>query len=149
MRILLLLGFVLAVATSARAEMLKGPQIKDLFTDATVAGNYVDGKPFSEYHSPDGRALGDNGRAINVDACWNVDGDNACYHYGPYKDRKTYCFSVEKQGDQYLLSVADNGRLNAIATVIKGNPNQHGDGGRRWSCDDLLAARAPLRFARN
>lgn len=137
---------VLILATSAsaaRAETLNGEAIREAFIGNTVAGRYVNGNPFSEYHSKDGRALGDNGFARNVDACWNVDADRVCYHYGPYKDRRTYCFTVEKFGETYNLKVADSGLLNAIATIEKGNPRDHDDGGRRWSCDDLLSHATP------
>ena len=124
---------------SVRAQTLKEAEIKDMFTGNTIAGVYVGGGPFSEYHAPDGRALGDNGLQINIDACWNVDQDRVCYHYGPYKDRRTYCFSVEKTGDKISLRVSDTGKLNALANIEPGNPKGHGDGGRRWSCDDLLS----------
>ncbi|WP_284178696.1 hypothetical protein [Rhabdaerophilum sp. SD176] len=146
MRPFLALALVLVLVLPARAEMLTGAQIRDLFTGNTVAGHYVTGGPFSEYHAPDGRALGDNGLTLNVDACWNTDGDKVCYHYGPAKDRRTYCFTVERNGDNLALKVADTGRLNALAKVEKGNPKDHGDGGRRWSCDDLLAARPSDRL---
>ena len=137
----------LASLLPAHAQALKEAEIRALFTGATVAGIYADGRSFSEYHAEDGRALGDNGYAPNTDACWNTDGDKVCYHYGQRGDRKTFCFVVEKQGGDYNLRVADTGRLNAIATVIPGNPNAHGDGGRRWSCDDLLSRRGGMRMA--
>lgn len=124
------------------AETLSGPQIREIFTGNTVGGVYVGGNPFSEFHAADGRVLGDNGYTLNVDACWNTDGDRVCYHYGPKEDRRTYCFKVEINDASYNLRVADTGRLNAVASVEKGNPQRHGDGGKRWSCDDLLA-RAP------
>lgn len=109
---------------------------------------YVWGGPFSEYHAADGRALGDSGHSVNVDACWNTDADRVCYHYGPYKDRRTYCFTVEPEGDRYALRTATTGQLNAIASVEPGNPRAHSDGGRPWSCDDLLSLRPGKRFAR-
>lgn len=127
------------VVAPLSAQTLSGREIRDLFTESTVAGVYVNGGPFSEYHAADGRALGDNGRTFNIDACWNVDKDNVCYHYGPAKDRRTYCFTVEKNGDSLNLRIADSGRLNAVASVEKGNPGGHSDGGRRWSCDDLMS----------
>ncbi len=136
-----MLAGLLALMPAARAEMLSGAQIRDLFTGNTISGNYVTGGPFSEYHAADGRALGDNGMTLNVDACWNTDGDKVCYHYGPQKDRRTYCFTVERNGDNLALRVADSSRLNALAKVETGNPRQHTDGGRRWSCDDLLSRR--------
>lgn len=138
----LLLAIPLVSLSPAWAgERLDGAAIKEVFSGNTVAGTYMHGGLFSEYHAVDGRALGDNGFTLNVDACWNIDGDAVCYHYGPRTDRRTYCFIVEKEGESYRLLVRDTGRLNAIARIIKGNANEHGDGGRRWSCDDLLAAK--------
>jgi hypothetical protein len=148
-RPLILLLLVLAFPAMA-GEKLSGEAIREAFQGNTVAGAYSNGGLFSEYHAPDGRALGDNGLTLNVDACWNIDGDAICYHYGPPKDRRTYCFTVEKQGEEYRLSVRDDGRLNAIARIFKGNPENHDDGGRRWSCDDLLAGLAsPSALARS
>lgn len=145
----LLAASALYLSLGAQAQMLTGPEIKELFSGNTVAGIYVGGNFFSEFHSSDGRALGDNGYTLNVDACWNTDGDKACYHYGQPKDRRTYCFTVEKNGDSYTLRTSDTGRLNAVASIEKGNPRNHTDGGKRWSCDDLMSRRglAP-RFAR-
>lgn len=140
-----LAGLLLGLGHAGAAEKLDGAAIKELFTGNTVAGNYVQGGVFSEFHAADGRALGDNGFTLNVDACWNLDGDAVCYHYGPRTDRRTYCFTVEKEGETYRLVVRDTGRPNAIARIIKGNPSEHGDGGRRWSCDDLLAGRSGQR----
>jgi hypothetical protein len=140
-RFFLILTMAVGAACSmpAQAEPLTGTQIRALFTGNTIAGRYAGGTEFSEFHSVDGRALGDNGYALNVDACWNVDGDRVCYHYGPYKDRRTYCFTVEKTGEELQLRTAGSGLLNAVGLVEKGNPRHHGDGGRRWSCDDLLS----------
>lgn len=139
MKPFLLALLLLSPAHAAAGERLSGEAIREVFLGNTVAGTYVHGGLFSEYHAPDGRALGDNGHSLNVDACWNTDGDAICYHYGPRKDRRSYCFTVEKQGEEYRLSVRDDGRLNAIARIIRGNPDNHDDGGKRWSCDDLLA----------
>lgn len=121
------------------AEPATGSRIRELFTGNTVSGVYVGGNRFSEFHAADGRVLGDNGYTLNVDACWNTDSDRVCYHYGPKEDRRTYCFTVEVNDTSYNLRVAGSGRLNAVAAIEKGNPKQHGDGGKRWSCDDLLA----------
>lgn len=139
----------LVLAAPAQAQKLKGEEIRALFHGNTVSGVYTNGRVFTEYHAPDGRALGDSGFAINVDACWNTDGDAVCYHYGPYGKRRTYCFTVEKLGESYQLKVADTGRLNGVAAIEPGNPKNHSDAGRRWSCDDLLSQRAPSvrRFA--
>ena len=149
MRRLPILFLLVFIFPAMAGEKLSGEAIREAFQGNTVAGSYSQGGLFSEYHAPDGRALGDNGLTLNVDACWNIDGDAICYHYGPRKDRRSYCFTVEKQGEEYRLSVRDDGRLNAIARILKGNPENHDDGGRRWSCDDLLAGLAsPSSLAR-
>lgn len=137
-----LFGLALLLFASAAASAgsrLNGPEITELFTGNTVSGTYVFGGAFSEYHAPDGRALGDNGLTLNTDACWNVDEDRVCYHYGTKPDRRTYCFHVERDGETLNLRVSDTGRLNAFGKIEKGNPSGHSDGGRRWSCDDLLS----------
>lgn len=87
-----LLGFAPAQA----GDFMTAAEIRQLFTGNTIAGFYVGGGFFSEYHAADGRALGDNGHTLNVDACWNTDGDKVCYHYGQPPDRRTFCFTVEK-----------------------------------------------------
>lgn len=143
-----ILAVAMGLITPALAEeTLSAAEIRALFTNATVAGVYSHGGAFSEFHSADGRALGDNGHSLNVDACWNTDGDAVCYHYGTLPDRRTYCFTVARDGDMLALRVATTGRLNARAKVLPGNPEGHGDGGRRWSCDDLLAGAARPRLA--
>ncbi len=141
MRSLLAVLAWLAVSAPAAAETLSGAEIRLEFEGNTVVGTYVGGGAFSEYHLPDGRALGNNGFTANVDACWNTDGDRVCYHYGTSKERRTYCFTVERQGPWLWMRVAETGRLNAVAQVEKGNPARHDDGGQRWSCDDLLSRR--------
>jgi hypothetical protein len=130
-------------ASAVRAEMLTGPQIREVVSGNTVAGRYAGGSTFSEYHAVDGRALGDNGYTLNVDACWNIDGDAICYHYGKPGERRTYCFNIEKTAKDFQLRTVGSGLLNAVARIEKGNPRQHGDGGHRWSCDDLLSRRPP------
>jgi hypothetical protein len=148
-------------------EKLSGDEIRALFSHNTVAGIYLDGGRFSEFHAADGRALGDNGYALNVDACWTIEADAVCYHYGVREDRRTYCFSVHKrdiarergaQPDQdqparpligsYELRAAPGGRLNALADILPGNPKQHGDGGKPWSCADLLSLHPADRLTR-
>lgn len=130
---------VMPACLPAQAKPLKGAEIRRLFEGNTVSGIYTTGRTFSEYHAPDGRALGDSGFGLNNDACWNTDGDAVCYHYGPYGKRRTYCFTVEKLGESLQLKVSDTQRLNGVASVEPGNPKNHDDGGKRWSCDDLLS----------
>ena len=51
-------------------ERLSGEAIERAFRGNTVSGRYTNGGFFTEYHDPDGRALGHNGWQPNTDACW-------------------------------------------------------------------------------
>jgi hypothetical protein len=83
----------------------------------TVSGRYTNGGFFTEYHDPDGQALGHNGWQSNTDACWITKPDRICYYYGPPTDRTVHCFSVEMSGDLYVLRNSGNGMVNALAKV--------------------------------
>jgi hypothetical protein len=133
---------LMLAAPAAAAERMTGEQIKQAFTSNTVSGRYTSGGFFTEYHDPDGRALGHNGWQENRDACWITKGDAVCYYYGPPSDRTVHCFTVELTGQLYVLRNIDNGQINAIAAVELANPRNHGDGGKPWYCDGLIS-RAP------
>ncbi|MDU0341679.1 hypothetical protein [Bosea rubneri] len=139
--IAILLALLLALPALA-TERLTGEQIKQAFTGNTVSGRYTGGGFFTEYHDPDGRALGHNGWHENRDACWIIKDDAVCYYYGPPSDRTIHCFTVEMNERLYVLRNLDNGRINAIATVELANPRKHNDGGQPWYCDGLIS-RAP------
>ena len=69
-RFVLALLAVLALPTLApAAERLSGEAIERAFRGNTVSGRYTNGGFFTEYHDPDGRALGHNGWQSNADAC--------------------------------------------------------------------------------
>ncbi len=151
MRIALIVLAALAggLACAQAAERLKGPAIQRVFEGNTVSGRYTNGGFFTEYHDPDGRALGHNGWQPNKDACWITKGDQVCYYYGPPSDRTVHCFSVEQTGDLYVLRNAGNGQINALATIEAGNPRKHTDNGQPWYCDGLISkAPAPLMSRR-
>lgn len=137
-----LVALMLTVPAAAAAERMTGEQIKQAFTGNTVSGRYTSGGFFTEYHHPDGRALGHNGWQENRDACWITKGDAVCYYYGPPSDRTVHCFTVESTGQLYVLRNLDNGQINAVAAVELANPRNHGDGGKPWYCDGLIS-RAP------
>ena len=134
---------------------MSGPEILAAFTGSTVSGRYATGGAFSEYHAPDGRALGDAGAGVgpNDDACWNVEGDAVCYLYGRGPERRKHCFGAERAGRTVVLRARRDGevgpgRINAIAAVEPGNPRGHGDGGRAWTCEANVAqGRATRRRA--
>ncbi len=123
-------------------DKLDGEAIRRAFEGNTVSGRYTNGGFFTEYHDPDGRALGHNGWQANRDACWTTKAEQVCYYYGPQSDRTVHCFTVELNRDLYVLRNVGNGQINALASVEPGNPRKHGDNGESWYCDGLIS-RAP------
>lgn len=131
---------IAALPLAARAaEPLSGDTVRKLFEGNTVSGRYMNRQFFTEYHHPDGRALGTNGWEINKDACWTTTENNVCYYYGPPKQRTIHCFSVELSDRLYILKTAETGRINAVATVEPGNPRNHTDNGTSWYCDGNIS----------
>ena len=136
----LILAALVALQVPARAvERLDGEAIKRAFEGNTVSGRYTNGGFFTEFHDPDGRALGHNGWQPNRDACWTTKADQVCYYYGPQSDRTVHCFTVELSGDLYVLRNTANAQINALASVELGNPRKHGDNGTSWYCDGLIS----------
>jgi hypothetical protein len=142
--VVLVLG-LLAAAQAAAVERLTGEQIKQLFEGNTVSGRYSGSNlPFSEYHHPDGRATGHNRYVINTDACWITTPDAVCYYYGPQEKRRTYCFTVETSGDLIVIRSKPSGRINGLARIEKGDPNNYATKRAAWVCDGLIS-KAPGR----
>ncbi|WP_293795023.1 hypothetical protein [uncultured Bosea sp.] len=136
----------LIAATPAMAvERLTGDQIKQLFEGNTVSGRYSRSNlPFSEYHHPDGRASGHNRHVTNTDACWITTPDAVCYYYGPQETRRTYCFTIETSGDLIVIRNRPSGRINGLARIEKGDPNNYAAKKSDWVCDGLIS-QAPGR----
>lgn len=139
---LALLAVLALPALAPAAERLSGEAIERAFRGNTVSGRYTNGGFFTEYHDPNGQALGHNGWQANTDACWITKPDRICYYYGPPSDRTVHCFSVDVSGDLYVLRNSGNGMVNALAKVELGNPRNHTDNGTPWYCDGLIS-RAP------
>lgn len=138
--VVLVLAALAALPMPARAvERLDGEAIKRAFEGNTVSGRYTNGGFFTEFHDPDGRALGHNGWQPNRDACWTTKADQVCYYYGPQNDRTVHCFTVELSGGLYVLRNTGNAQINALASVEPGNPRKHGDNGQSWYCDGLIS----------
>jgi hypothetical protein len=146
----LLLAVLAGLPVPALAvDKLDGEAIRRAFEGNTVSGRYTNGGFFTEYHDPDGRALGHNGWQPNRDACWTTRADQVCYYYGPQSDRTVHCFTVELNRDLYVLRNVGNGQINALASVEPGNPRKHGDNGETWYCDGLISkAPEPLMSRR-
>lgn len=141
LRLLTLFLLLLPLAASA-SEPIPGDRVRALFEGNTVSGRYLSGGLFTEYHHPDGRALGNNGWQENRDACWTTTETAVCYYYGPPKERTVHCFTVELTERLYVLKNVENRRINALATIEPGNPRKHSDGGAQWYCDGNIS-RAP------
>ncbi|KPH80630.1 hypothetical protein [Bosea vaviloviae] len=138
--VVLVLAALAALPMPVRAvEHLDGEAIKRAFEGNTVSGRYTNGGFFTEFHDPDGRALGHNGWQPNRDACWTTKADQVCYYYGPQSDRTVHCFTVELSGGLYVLRNTGNAQINALASVEPGNPRKHGDNGQSWYCDGLIS----------
>ncbi len=142
-KVLIAFGLILTVSNSTFAQELSDTEIQSLFEGNTVAGRYTDGAPFSEFHHVDGHAYGHNRGIANTDACWIVQPGKVCYYYGPPERRLSFCFTVTKTAESYILINAppnnNQGRINAIAKVEKGNPEKLGGNGKPWTCDGLLS----------
>ena len=142
-RLLVILSLSLANSGALHAEPLDDAQIRALVTDNTVTGHSTEGRFFSEFHQADGRLLGDNGYYVNTDACWTTRRSEICYYYGEGESRAVHCFAISKTADVLTLTLAPPsaraGMLDATATIEKGNPRGHGDGGRSWFCDGLIS----------
>lgn len=130
----------LAMPASA-AERLSGETIRQLFEGNTVSGRYNNGRPFSEFHHKDGRATGHNRHVLNRDACWTTTQEAVCYYYGPHETRRTYCFTVERSGELYVLRTQREGRINGVATIEPGDPQRHTEKVPAWNCDGLISQR--------
>jgi len=147
--ILSLVALALLPLPALAVDKLDGEAIRRAFEGNTVSGRYTNGGFFTEYHDPDGRALGHNGWQPNRDACWTTKADQVCYYYGPQSDRTVHCFTVELNRDLYVLRNVGNGQINALASVELGNPRKHGDNGESWYCDGLISkAPEPLMSRR-
>ncbi|MGL4974784.1 MAG: hypothetical protein ACRC56_05790, partial [Bosea sp. (in: a-proteobacteria)] len=141
--LVLLLPLHLRPLAAAASEPIPGDRVRSLFEGNTVSGRYLSGGLFTEYHHPDGRALGNNGWEENRDACWTTTENAVCYYYGPPKERTIHCFTVELTERLYVLKNVQNGRINALATIEPGNPRKHADGGKPWYCDGNIS-QAPV-----
>ena len=137
-------SFELMTAPS-QAETLTEDTLRALVTNNTITGRYMFGGWFSEYHSGDGRVLGNNGWQENSDACWTTKSNAICYSYGPVDERQTYCFLIDRQGDSLMLRNEANGTLNAIAKLEPSNMRNHSDGGKSWNCEAQTSSLPSLR----
>jgi hypothetical protein len=134
--------FVLLAALAiapVRAEDLSGNQIRDEVSGHTLSGMHTGGVVFSEYHAPDGRVFGFNNGEPVIEGCWDVRRDSICYYYAKGSIPGTFCWRMSRAGpDGYRIRSVET-RAVGVARLASGNPKNHTDGGRSWTCEPLLS----------
>ncbi len=135
-RLMVALAAVLLLATMAQAG---GPTekpaprervedeaaIEKLLTGYTLYGRYVDGTPWMEFHSPDGRT------AYHEHDCtyqghWWTEYGKVCFRYEAFNNGVPSCFRLYRNGDELDFDQeigANEWQLNAYTIDRKpGNP---------------------------
>lgn len=139
MRRALPLLLAMLAAGPAPAEELEGQALRDEISGHTLSGIHTGGVAFTEYHSPDGRVFGFNNGEPVVDGCWDVRRDAVCYYYAQGSIRGTFCWRMSRAGpDGYRIRSVET-RAHGVARLERGNPQNHDDGGRAWTCEPLLS----------
>jgi hypothetical protein len=138
-----------AGAFAAEPDWLPADELRTVITGNTITGRYDNGEPYSEYHAPDGRALGHNNREPNDNACWDIRGNAVCYYYAKGRARGEFCWRFQRLGDSGIrASLIDKGHREIIGIHQRGNPHDHSDNGRPWTCDPVTSQwEHPLEYA--
>lgn len=134
-------------AGGAIAENLSGADLVRELSDNTLTG-FNGSLWFSEYHAPDGRVFGHNASVQNEDACWKVRGDAVCYYYPrergkPQSERVEFCWNLERAGSEGYKITPVGREISGVVKRETGNPRNHSDNGRAWTCDALISQLAP------
>ncbi|HYF55769.1 MAG TPA: hypothetical protein VEA41_16060 [Salinarimonas sp.] len=148
MRAALALAALLAAAP-AHPQDLAGADLRDEVSGNTLSGIHTGGVVFSEYHSPDGRVFGFNNGEPVVEGCWDVRRDSVCYYYAQGAIKGTFCWRMIRAGPNgYRIRSIETPAVG-IARLARGNPQNHTDGGRPWTCEPLSSSlERPLRLSR-
>jgi hypothetical protein len=142
-RLAVLLFAMLGCAAHAAEDAWVSPtELRALITDNTITGRYNNGEPYSEYRAPDGRVLGHNNRVPNEEACWDIKADQVCYYYAKGRSRGEFCWRLQKLGEFGIRArLTDRSNREIIGVLRKGNPNDHADNGKPWTCDPVTSER--------
>jgi hypothetical protein len=137
-----------ASAERVLADRLSGAELRRELSGNTVTGVHDNGMPYSEFHHPDGRVFGHNNHEPVVEGCWDIKGDEVCYYYAGGSVQGTFCWQFSRAGAGYRLLLARTG-TNAIGLLQAGNPHNHSDNGKPWTCEPLISQNfTPRRLAR-
>ncbi len=143
---LLLLGAMQGVALAGEPDWMTASALRGLITGNTITGRYDNGEPYSEYHAADGRALGHNNREPNDNACWDIRGNEVCYYYAKGRAKGEFCWRFQRLGDSGIrASLVDKGRREIIGIHQNGNPHDHSDNGKPWTCDPVTSEKSTPR----
>jgi hypothetical protein len=137
------LAFALTVAAvpglAAEPEWIPAGELRRVILDATITGRYDNGEPYSEYHAPDGRVLGHNNRVPNDEACWDIKGDRVCYYYSKGRALGEFCWRFQRLGAEGIRARLVDRAREIVGVRQAGNPHEHSDNGKPWTCDQLTS----------
>jgi hypothetical protein len=142
---------LLSANMPARADnFLTGEEIRALFQDKTYTGINQAGDIFSEWQLPDGRVFGHNRREPVENGCWDVKDDQMCYYYARGSTPGQFCWRIQKTGPDSVMQVMTRPApgFRAYGRLVQGNPYEHSDNGKPWTCEPLSSQRqSPRRYA--
>ncbi|KAA2236176.1 hypothetical protein [Salinarimonas soli] len=143
------IALVLLAASGARAQDVPGETLRGEISGQTLSGMHTGGVVFSEYHSPDGRVFGFNNGEPVQEGCWDIRRDAVCYYYAKGSIPGTFCWRMARAGpDGYRMRSVETEAVG-IARLAAGNPQNHTDRGKPWTCEPLMSRRDPLlQYAR-
>lgn len=121
-------------------HQLSGEELAREITGNTLTGIHSSGMPYSEYHAPDGRIYGQNNNVSVRDGCWAVRRDEVCYSYEQGPATGIFCWRFYRTQGGYTIFLPATGTVGT-AKFEQGNPHNHSDGGKPWSCNALLSMR--------
>jgi hypothetical protein len=140
-RFMLVAALAAAVTIPAAASDERGPvageALRSIISGNTVTGRHDTGMPYSEWHAPDGRVFGHNNHETVERGCWDIKDNAVCYYYAGGTVKGVFCWTFNRVSDTgFRLKSTETG-LGAIGLLQAGNPYNHTDGGKPWSCEPL------------
>ena len=143
--LVLLLACTSGLGASEESKTVPGAELRQIISDNTVTGRHDTGMPYSEWHAPDGRVLGHNNRVANENACWDVKDNAVCYYYNGGVSKGVFCWTFTRVSDVgFRLRSVESG-INATGLWQDGNPYNHSDNGKPWSCEPLSSQKMTPR----
>ncbi|MGL4635081.1 MAG: hypothetical protein ACRCWF_03790 [Beijerinckiaceae bacterium] len=151
-KLLSCLLFAAAVSIPAEANndqsVIAGEVMREIISGNTVTGRHDSGMPYSEWHAPDGRVFGHNNHEIVEKGCWDIRNDAVCYYYAGGNAPGTFCWSFRRIGESgFRLRSLESG-MGASGILQAGNPYDHNDNGKPWTCEPLSSQARSPRYAR-